>query len=56
MSANAAWAAYKVHQNPSFFAELASKQAPSIREFTLPQLLIYGDSLMLSVNIYISSF
>jgi hypothetical protein len=37
MSANAAWAAYTVHQNPTFFDELASKQAPSIREFTFPQ-------------------
>ena len=31
MSANAAWSAYKTHQNPSFFSSLATSQKPAIR-------------------------
>lgn len=30
MSANAAWSAYKTHQNPSFFSSLATSQKPAI--------------------------
>jgi hypothetical protein len=41
MSANAAWAAYKTHQNPSFFADLATSQSPSIRAHSPSQLPSY---------------
>lgn len=31
LSSNNAWASYKAHQNPNFFAKLASGQSPQIR-------------------------
>jgi hypothetical protein len=39
LNANAAWAAEKSRQNPTFFTNLAKKQSPSIRSLPFPQWL-----------------
>jgi hypothetical protein len=41
MAANAAWAAYKVHQNPTFFSDLADHQSPKIRTLFSPRVVLH---------------